>query len=72
MNLPNKNIKCSMCGKDFSLDDYQENFCFDRIIGYGSKYDETHIKFNLCCNCFDKTIDIIKPLFKDTIMEDWQ
>lgn len=53
--------KCSMCCGDFSLVDYQENFCFDRVIGYGSKYDEMHIKFNLCYDCFDKAIDIIKP-----------
>lgn len=70
--MNNKNIKCSMCGKDFSPVDYQENFCFDRVIGYGSKYDEMHIKFNLCCDCFDKTIDLLKPYFKDAIIEDWQ
>ena len=43
----------------------QENFCFDRVIGYGSKYDEMQIRFNLCCECFDKIIDINKPIIKN-------
>ena len=41
--------KCSMCGKVFDIFDEQEDFCFDRHIGYGSEFDLTHIKFNLCC-----------------------
>lgn len=64
--------KCNMCGKDFSPVDYQEDFCFDRVIGYGSKYDEMHIKFNLCCDCFDKTIDIITPYFKEDILYEFK
>lgn len=66
--MDNKNTKCSMCGKEFSLVDYQEDFCFDRVIGYGSKYDEMHIKFNLCCDCFDKSMDMIMPYFKEEIL----
>ena len=30
---------CSMCGKKFDMWDEQEDFCFVRHIGYGSKYD---------------------------------
>lgn len=59
------NKYCSACGKIFDLCDIQENFCFDRVIGYGPKYDEMQIRFNLCCDCFDKIIDIIKPIIKN-------
>ena len=63
--------KCSMCGKVFDMWDEQENFCFDRHIGYGSEFDLMHIKFNLCCECFDKVFRMIKPMFKEIYMRDY-
>ena len=33
-------------------------------VGYGSKYDESIINFNLCCDCYDKVIDMILPMCK--------
>lgn len=64
-----KEYKCSACGKIFDILDYQENFSFDKIIGYGSNYDEQHISFRLCCECFDKIFDTIKPMIKDVKIE---
>lgn len=53
---------CSMCGKMFDLWDEQEDFCFVRHIGYGSKYDMKGLYLNLCCDCFDKIVDWFLPL----------
>ena len=39
---------CSMCGKKFDMWDEQEDFCFVRHIGYGSKYDMKGLYLNLC------------------------
>ena len=53
---------CSMCGKKFDMWDEQEDFCFVRHIGYGSKYDRMGLYLNLCCDCFDKIADWFLPL----------
>ena len=53
---------CSMCGKKFDMWDEQEDFCFVRHIGYGSKYDMKGLYLNLCCDCFDKIADWFLPL----------
>lgn len=52
--------KCTMCGKQFSIFDVQDGWLFDDHRGYGSKYDEIHIKFNLCADCLDKIIDYVR------------
>ncbi len=54
--------QCSMCGKQFDDLDEQEDFCFVRHIGYGSKYDMHGLYLNLCCQCFDKIADWFLPL----------
>ena len=41
---------CNMCGKTFDLWDHQEDFCFDRHIGYGSAHDFERMQLNLCAN----------------------
>lgn len=53
---------CSMCGKKFDMWDEQEDFCFVRHIGYGSKYDMMGLYLNLCCDCFDKIAEWFLPL----------
>ena len=58
----NSRKTCSMCGKKFDMWDEQENFCFVRHIGYGSKYDMMGLYLNLCCDCFDKIADWFLPL----------
>lgn len=58
LNLKN----CSMCGKDFNVWDEQAGFCFKSRIGYGSIYDGEVICMDLCCECFDKIMEIIIPM----------
>ena len=62
---------CNMCGKVFDEWDYQENFCFDYHIGYGSKYDLNRLKLNLCIDCFDKVLDFILPQCKTNPLEEY-
>lgn len=52
---------CSMCGSEFELWDHCQDFCIDRGVGYGSKYDFSRIQLDLCCACFDKVMDWIVP-----------
>ena len=63
---------CSMCGKTFDLWDEQEDFCFVRHIGYGSKYDMKGLYLNLCCDCFDKIADWFLPLCANDPLVDEQ
>jgi len=48
---------CNMCGKPFDTWDLQEDFSVDHMVGYGSKFDESHVSFDLCCECFDKVME---------------
>lgn len=49
---------CDMCGKKFTEFDIQEGFgIHHRYIGYGSKFDESSIDIDLCCECFDKVME---------------
>ena len=66
-----KKLKCSACGKTFDVWDYIEDFSFDKWIGYGSKHDEQHIEFRLCCDCFDKIFDSIKHKIKYIKIEEY-
>ena len=56
--------ECTMCGKTLDEDDRAENYSADMHIGYGSKYDMSHIRFQLCCDCFDRIMDMVIPLCK--------
>lgn len=56
--------RCCKCGKEFNYLDRQEDFCLDRFIGYGSKYDLCHLSLNLCIDCFDELITKIRPMCK--------
>lgn len=62
---------CNMCGKVFDEWDYQEDFCFDYHIGYGSKYDLNRLKLNLCIDCFDKVLDFILQQCKTNPLEEY-
>lgn len=66
-----KPTKCNMCGRLFDECDYEQNFSFNRLIGYGSKYDLTKINLNLCCDCFDKVLDWIIPQCKIDPLEEF-
>lgn len=52
---------CNMCGKKFDEWDTQEECVFVSYrIGYGSKYDGSSVRIDLCCNCMDNLIEMCK------------
>lgn len=51
--------KCNICGKELDFWDMQEDFSFERSIGYGSIHDGSKVSIKLCCDCFDKILDSI-------------
>lgn len=55
---------CNVCGKRFDEFDEQENFGFDYYVGWGSKYDLTHLQAHICIDCFDKLMDQFIPACK--------
>lgn len=63
---------CTMCAGALSEWDIQENFCVSRHIGYGSRYDMYILKFRLCCDCFDKALDIVLPMFRGNPLEEYE
>lgn len=54
--------KCNICGKEFDMWDKQENFELHYHVGYGSVHDGEVIELDLCCDCFDKVLEIILPM----------
>ncbi len=64
-------MHCCACGKTFDVFDYQESFVFDKHIGFGSKHDGEHIRFQLCCDCFDNIFDTIAPIIKNIVIEEY-
>ena len=58
--------KCTMCEKLLNEWDLGEDFYFKRRIGYGSKYDFHIFEARLCCDCFDRALDKILPMFKES------
>ena len=71
-----KIITCTMCGKTFDCFDLENAFLnhsnrFDIYAGYGSKHDNEHIKLDLCLDCLDKVVDMIRQMCKtNPITED--
>lgn len=62
--------RCSMCDKEFDIYDEQLSFEYIRRITYGSKHDEEDCRLQLCCDCFDKVIDLISPMCKHSILKE--
>ncbi len=58
--------KCTMCKKTLNEWDLSEDFYFKRRIGYGSKHDLHIFEARLCCDCFDRALDKILPMFKES------
>lgn len=48
---------CNMCGKELDIWDKQEDFSIHRHLGYGTKYDESYLDIQICCDCMEKFID---------------
>ena len=64
--------ECTMCGKTLDEDDMFESYSADMHIGYGSKYDMSRLRFQLCCDCFDRILDMVIPLCKtNPIVEEY-
>lgn len=63
---------CSMCGKELDELDLQEDFYFKHYIGYGSKYDLNIFEARLCCDCFDKILDTVLPMFKSNPLNEYE
>lgn len=55
---------CNMCGKEFDMCDEQEGRGVHDQFGYGSKFDGDCIDLDLCCECFDKVVELIRPICK--------
>lgn len=53
-------IKCNFCGKPLDLYDMNQRLVIHTRLGYGSKYDGETVAFHMCCECFDKLIEICK------------
>lgn len=63
---------CTMCGSVLNEWDMQENFSVSRHIGYGSRYDMHILKFKLLCDCFDKMLDIVLPMFQNNPLKEYE
>lgn len=60
---------CNVCGKDFDEWDKQESFGLNYDIGYGSDFDGSKIRLDLCCRCFDDLMNHILPKCKISPIE---
>lgn len=60
-----ENTTCTMCGRQFTFLDAQEGFGFDYTCGHGTKFENRHIRIDLCCECFDKVMDFVIPICKE-------
>lgn len=62
---------CDMCGKEFGVFDLQNSFSFHKHVGYGSVFDLSRINIDLCCECFDKTMNqYIIPNCKHNVVQE--
>lgn len=62
--MPDEKHVCNLCGKQFDALDERENFGFEYHVGYGSKYDLSHMKAHFCIGCFDRLMDALIPMCK--------
>ena len=48
---------CNLCGKEFNIWDYEENFQIHTLLGYGTAYDGDELHLRLCCDCMNEIIE---------------
>ncbi len=77
MSLEDKNKEaakyhCTACGKPFNVWDVQAGLEMEFYMGFGSTYDESHIKAMFCIECFDKIIDALKAKAKEDPIVEWR
>ncbi len=51
---------CNKCGRELDFFDLQQGVSIRKKIGYGSRYDGFTVEYNLCCDCFDKEIELCR------------
>lgn len=61
-----------MCGKTLDEIDKDQDFHFKQWIGYGSRYDMNIFEARLCCDCFDKILDAVLPMFKINPLSEYE
>lgn len=54
--------KCTMCGNELDEFDTELNFSIHKKIGYGSIHDGDKLDLDLCCECFDKLMSVLRPM----------
>lgn len=59
--------RCNLCGNVLDEFDLQEDFSFQKRLGYGTKYDMDFLNLKICCQCMEKIIDGCKitPIISD-------
>ena len=62
--------RCTICDKPFDLMDEQLGIVVDKVVPYGSVHDGERMKLHLCCDCFDKVVDLINPMCKHNIFSE--
>lgn len=48
---------CTKCGKPFTYMDAMQDANIEYCMGFGSRYDESHVKMSFCTECFDALLD---------------
>lgn len=48
---------CNLCGKEFNIWDYEENFQIHTLLGYGTAYDGDELHLRLCRDCMNEIIE---------------
>lgn len=57
--MAEKQKRCTMCNKALDMWDLQEDFSYQKWIGYGSVHDTEYLDMRFCCQCFDKVLGYI-------------
>jgi hypothetical protein len=63
---------CTMCSKVLDEIDKEQDFHFKQWIGYGSKHNLNIFEARLCCDCFDKVLDAVLPMFKSNPLTEYE
>lgn len=63
-------VRCNMCGKDFGFWDEQGSRGIHETLGYESKFDGYIIDLDLCCECFDNVVDMLRPMCKHDFIKE--
>ena len=51
-------MKCNICGEEFSMTDFCNNFSISRKVAYGSMHDGEQVDLHICNKCFDRLVNV--------------